>query len=526
MDREKAAKLIEENLHTIFAWCLSRLYDKTEAEDLAQDIICAVLKSVCRLEQEEAFFGYLWRTAENIFRAYLRKKRPENLELDDKYCGFYFTTPEEEIIQSEQIQLLRRELSLLSTQYREVTVKYYIYGRSCSEISAELNISVEMVKYYLFKTRKILKEGIGMTREFGEKSYNPQTFRMDYWGNWETDFANSIYWRLFERRLPGNILLAAYDKPVTITELSIELGVAAVYLEDEVQILEKHEIMKKIGDKYQTNIVIFTEDYEKRALEKFQPIYQETAKRVYQQVESLLPEFTKLDFYGNHYDENRLKWLFCNLVLFWALIKCENANKEKFGDYPPLSNGSNGFIFGYDNDKSNHYFNGLFGSLNNNEKTAWVSIENYCIIEKCQWFKLKSEETISALTQAILLKNADEENAEVVRMIEEGFISSDNGRLSPKFPVFTQSVLENIYEKLEPSIMETYQCMEKICCFAGEILADYVPKALKNRCSQLAFIHHQANVMAYIMETLVEEKALIVPDKRVNLCMFGVKTEE
>ncbi len=523
MDREKAAKLIEENLHTIFAWCLARLYDKAEAEDLAQDIILAVLKSVGRLEQEEAFFGYLWRTAENIFRAHLRKKQPENLELDDRYCGFYFTTLEEEVIQFEQIQLLRRELSLLSTQYREVTVRYYIYGKSCSEISSELGISVEMVKYYLFKTRKILKEGIGMTREFGEKSYNPQTFRMDYWGNWETDFGNQIYWQLFERRLPGNILLAAYNKPVTITELSVELGVAVVYLEDELQILEKHEFIKKISDKYQTNIVIFTKDYEKRALEKFQPIYQKAAKQVYRQVKDLLPELKKLKFYGNHYDENRLKWLFCNLVLFWALVKCENENKEKFGNYPLLSNGSHGFILGYDNDESNHYFNGVYGNLSNNEKTAWVSIENYCIIEKCQWFKLKSEKTISALTQAILLKNADEENEEVVRMIEEGFIFSENGRLSPEFPVFTQSVFNNIYEKLEPSIMEAYQCMEKICRLAGEILADYAPKALKNRCGQLAFIHHQSNVMAYIMEALVEEKVLIVPDKRVNLCMFGVK---
>lgn len=69
-----------------------------------------------------------------------------------------------------------RELSLLSKQYREIIVAYYFTGKSCSEISADLGISTEMVKYYLFKTRKILKEGIGMSREFGEKSYNPGTF--------------------------------------------------------------------------------------------------------------------------------------------------------------------------------------------------------------------------------------------------------------------------------------------------------------------------------------------------------------
>lgn len=124
MDRKTVEKLIKENLHTVFAWSISKLYDKNDAEDLAQDIICDVLKSAHRLENDEAFFGFMWKIAENTLCA----------------------------------RLLRRELSLLSSQYREATVRYYIYGKSCSEISDELNISIEMVKYYLFKTRKILEE--------------------------------------------------------------------------------------------------------------------------------------------------------------------------------------------------------------------------------------------------------------------------------------------------------------------------------------------------------------------------------
>ena len=46
MDQQTASKLLEENLQTIYAWSFSKLYDKSEAEDLANDIILAVLKSV------------------------------------------------------------------------------------------------------------------------------------------------------------------------------------------------------------------------------------------------------------------------------------------------------------------------------------------------------------------------------------------------------------------------------------------------------------------------------------------------
>lgn len=123
MDTKTASKLIEENLHTIFAWSLSKLYNKDDAEDLAQDIICAVLKSVHRLENDQAFFRFMWRVAENTLKMRLRKKQYETVEYNEEFCGAYWTTPEDEFIKSEEIGLLRRELSLLSNQYREVTVR-------------------------------------------------------------------------------------------------------------------------------------------------------------------------------------------------------------------------------------------------------------------------------------------------------------------------------------------------------------------------------------------------------------------
>ena len=240
MEQQVAAKLLEENLHTIFSWAMSKLYDKNDAEDLAHDVICAVLSSVSRLQNDAAFFGFMWRTADNMLKAYIRRKRSTAV-FDESFRGVYWESPESELISSEDNNLLRRELSLLSHQYREATIGHYIYGKSCSELSAELGISPETVKLYLFKTRKLLKEGIGMTREFGEKSYNPAIFRPDFW----TNGSNIEYQELFKRRLPGNILLAAYDKPLTITELSLELGVATAYLEDELNILRTHDIIRE-----------------------------------------------------------------------------------------------------------------------------------------------------------------------------------------------------------------------------------------------------------------------------------------
>ncbi len=511
--------MIEENLHTIFAWSMSKLYDKSEAEDLAQDIIYAVLKSVHRLENDAAFWGFLWRVAENTLMAKMRKKRMNEVELEEHYCGTYFLTPEDEFIKSEEIQLLRRELSLLSNQYREVTVRYYIYGKSCSEISAELDISTEMVKYYLFKTRKILKEGIGMNREYGEKSYNPSTFRVDFWGG-----NSNPYFELFERRLPGNIVLSAYDKPVTITELSVELGVAAVYLEDEIEVLERYEILKKIGDKYQTNIVIFTDAYEKRAVERFRPVFEAMAEKLNRQLEELLPKLRELDFHGKEYGENYLKWTFANLAVYQGLFESDHIYREKIGDYPALANGSCGFVFGYDNDYENHHFYGIYSNGENEDKTASVFIVNYRILEKCQRIQIGGnwKNSIGALTDAVLFAQADESNDEVVRFINEGVIRANNGKLSPNFPVFSETVFEEVKGILSALSGDVCDCMMQICDIAAETLKDYVPKALKNKCGQLAWIYHQMDVMAFIIETMVKKEQLMVPNEKVNPCMFGV----
>ena len=357
MEQEEASKLLSDILKSIFAFSLSRHYDRSEAEDLTNDIVCEVLKCAHRLKNDDAFYAFMWRIAENTFKKRIRKSNFQTLEFDEGFVGTYWTTPEEKYLETEELHLLRRELSLLSKQYREIIVAYYFTGKSCSEISADLGISTEMVKYYLFKTRKILKEGIGMSREFGEKSYNPGTFRMDFWG----DGDNSCYWQLFKRKLPGNILLSAYYTPVTIQELSMELGVAAVYLEDEIDLLMKHDIIRKIGDKYQTNIVIFTDEYEKELATKIKPVYEKAAEQFNEKLSNILPTLEALDFKGNDYNRNRLKWTFANLAMVFALNLSEGIGRKRFGDYPPLSNGSYGFVFGYDNDYQNHHFNGIYG---------------------------------------------------------------------------------------------------------------------------------------------------------------------
>ena len=316
MEQKKIVSFLEENIKTIYAYALSRVSRKEEAEDLAGDIMLAILQDGHRVEREEAFFGYVWSIAANTYKKYLYKKNKvelSSLEDADIKTEDFADDLVENLWQIEQNGKLKRELALLSKEYRECTVAYYLDGLSCKEVAEKFQISLEMVKYYLFKTRKLLKEGIGMDREFGEKSYKPGTFEL------VTIFDeryNAEYVNLFKRKLPGNVLLSTYYTPMTIRELSIEMGVSTIYMEDEVTVLESYGMLKALpGGKYQANLAIITEEYTKEFYRTVKDECQRRMMDILATVRAKMEDIRSVGFIGNHLSEERLLWGFLYMLM-------------------------------------------------------------------------------------------------------------------------------------------------------------------------------------------------------------------
>lgn len=521
MEQQRAAELLSENLKNIFAFSFSRLYDKSDAEDLTNDIVCEVLKSVHRLKDDSAFNAYMWRIAENTFKRFLSYKNANShSEFEESCLGVYFDTPESEYIKSEEINILRRELSLLSKQYRDVTVAYYFNGKSCSEISEDLDISTEMVKYYLFKTRKILKEGFGMNRTLGEKSYNPAIFKPDFWG-WNS---HPYMDGLFKRRLPGNIVLAAYNDPIDLKSLCNELGVSAPYLEDEIDILLEYEILRKVGDKVQTDIIIFTEEYDETVSPLFEKIADRTTERLITDLDKIFSEIQKFDF-GIELDENALKWFCANRIVYMSM---NSVSKTIIGDgskYPTLPNGSRGYVFGYDNDYKTHHFEGIYGEISDKSSESAITVVNYRILKDiCCWKPRKWDMSIAAMCGAVREKKADVDNDMIFKYIDEGFIAIEDGVLKAKFPTMKASELKRLdTEVFAPLIAAVNEAVIEICESAKEILKRNVPDNLRDKCDELVYVRHQMDAMAYVIESLVKKGYLLIPDKRQNLTIVGIK---
>ena len=253
----------ENYLQKVYYFCLKKTGNSVEAEDLAQEVTLNILTSLNRGSVPTSFSAWVWQIARNRYSVWADKKHKRNQTVTGTDVGDYELEDGGEdladaLIHREELSALRRALAFTASEYRTIVVAYYLMDQHIRSIAADLSLSESTVKQRLFRARKILKEGMNMAREFGVRSYKPE----------EIGFTNSCSsfgdkgqpWNVLTHALYKNIFLEAYGNPSTAEELSVELGVALPYMEDELAYLTRETFLVKEGNKYQTAFPIISRD--------------------------------------------------------------------------------------------------------------------------------------------------------------------------------------------------------------------------------------------------------------------------
>ena len=126
MEQETVNQLVTEQMKTVLGFAMSRLQNRQEAEELASDILYRMLRSAKSIRDDASFYAFLWRVAENTYADFLRRKYRSAFEPVTEDLPDETTSVEAEVSLRDEMQMLRRELSLLSEQYRCCTVLYYM----------------------------------------------------------------------------------------------------------------------------------------------------------------------------------------------------------------------------------------------------------------------------------------------------------------------------------------------------------------------------------------------------------------
>jgi len=291
----------DEYFEKLYYFCLKKVSDNYEAEDLAADTAAAVIQELRKGTKPINFSAWVWQIAKNKYSVWAKNKRKkvntfsgndiDSIEIPDESKSDLA----DNVIHGEDMKLLRRELAFISSDYRDIIIAYYIEYKKIQDIADSLGLPIGTVKSKLSRSRNILKEGMEMAREFGVLSYKPEN--IDFIINGDPGI-NGEPWSVISKKLNKNLLLAAYRTPSTAEELAIEIGMALPYLEDELDALVQGEFLRKNGKKYETNLFIVSANAQKEVYTHLRKIQASLTEKIIALIENQVKSL----------DENGYQW--------------------------------------------------------------------------------------------------------------------------------------------------------------------------------------------------------------------------
>lgn len=505
MEKYELDTKMAETAKSIMSYCVARTPNYFEAEDLAQEIIVEIYKSVGSLRKAEAFYGFMWAVAGNVYKKWYRGKvKRKECELHENLRAEAFIYDDDK----SEIYRLRRELSLLAEKYRRAVILYYIENKSCVEISKILSISESMVKYLLFKSRQLLKEGINMERNYGEQSYNPKGMSLLFWGN-----GVNRYYHLCDSKISQNILFACYNDKLSAEQISLEIGVALPYMEDTLKELHDYELIKKDGNRYYTNIVIFTKDFSKEVLLKTAELRKNIAQKMIKAISENETTVRNIGFFGADMNNNSFAWQMVSFVLYYAVIETLQ-NKIKVV-YPKDKFGTECFIWGAENCEMN-FWNSHFGfgisnmSNNNGDYIQFMDFPiNGEMVHQYYFNRQDAANVFLDIAKGNTKQFNENDKAVVADMVRKGYVVSDGKGLSVNVPVFTNKQHQKLKKIFANTAVEIANEAEKLMDSVVQILKNHIPVHLKKSAKDMAYLRLFEDAISAPVATLFERRYLL-----------------
>ncbi len=504
MKRQEIDEKIKEISKTIFSFCLARTKKREDAEDLAQDILVEIMKSAENIRSDAAFYGFMWSVAGNVYKSWYRKKSKSNeCELDEVMEK---TLPDEAndfaILFEEEsdLFLLRRELSLLSKKYRDATILYYIENKSCEEIASLLSISESMVKYLLFKSRKILKEGFTMERKLGKLSYNPKTLSPMYSGTGPNRFYDFM-----NKKIRQNIVLACYNDLLTPEQISLETGIPLPYLDEEIDALAEKDILIKEGARYQTDIVVITAQCEEEIRRNVIKTHELLAKKMESFLEKTMADYRTLGFIGADFSENTCRW-----QLLTLLVRAIFAMSQWRFEKPKTAWGDHAHIWCKENNEVSPAF--AYSGMSGKDGDVLLFLD-YLQNPKGDHHDFYGNERYTNILLDIA-KTSDKLFSEydleaIAEMIKKGYVQKKGDKFSVTLPVYSKAIYEKIMKIAKDFAKnEILPLVEECNAKAEKVLQSHTPRHLYTHLSAIAAHTCTSDAVGTPVKLLVEKGVL------------------
>ena len=433
-----------------------------EAEDITQETFLAAWQALSRGYKPDNLWSWLNRVLSNKHCDRLREKyRQPTISYDVWMTDESFREPygTDELHEADetdgQLEAIRREIGYLARTHREVFVRFYMHGESIEQIAAAMRIPEGTVKSRLNKGRQQIKKGVENMENYTKQSYEPEILHLSCSGNCglnEEPF--SLVGQ--DDALAQNILIVAYEKPLTEVEIAKALGTPVAFVEPVVKRLVDGELMARTdsGRVYSDFIQFTRENFYANFHEQLRYAEEHYAD-IRDDLRTALETLRTNEYYirQDEHCRQKLELHFCISLMLNAVIDISALvnGPMPFEDYPYRKNGGRWLAMGnrypanYDFRIDSEYWKyGIDGEYGQDiynlydTKRLWFrcySTElgtipyNHSQKEHIKWMYELHAEINSGTIDAGILEGADV-------MIEHGILKKD-GAVSLDIPVLT-----------------------------------------------------------------------------------------
>lgn len=514
-------------IEPIFRFCYRRLNSRCDAEDLASEILCHILDGMGRYKID-SLEAWVWRIAHNRYARFVEARRKsmellsgqELSEADVDYRQVDEASVEDEF---EPIFLC---LHRLSSEYRNIFVDHYIGELPIKQLSRKYQLPETTIKWRLNVGRSKIREWIGEGEM--EKVYQ----RI----NWCTTGCNGMMDsnRYLHTQIARAICQVAYEKPLTVEEISQCTGIPAMYIEDELSRLEYGEAVKRIGNKYATGFIVLR--LEDRA--KIENVCASMVKEIADYYEEMLwgkeERLAAVGFYGSDMGMERLGHVFLH---YFIRKKIRNLKEGRLnlpdGEFPPRKDGGCGWFLIQETERETERMPGscvgcnLYEDKNKEKGVRYV----LCYYSNAKYYNPQVYGALSSMSksgvlQAIFAGRFHQgvlQEDELLQFLQARVIRKEQDGYCLNFPCFTREQFQKVCELLCPDDQRLDDLLAKWILSVRKSFEKFVPQHLEDQINQWVNIYAQ-EVISHVTEELINRGRLDKPDPEKNpVCgMFGV----
>jgi RNA polymerase sigma factor (sigma-70 family) len=501
------AEELDKYVDPIFGFCLKRLSNRQDAEDLSSEIILHVLSGLNKYAIT-SLDAWVWRIANNRYARFIAQKNkdPEFYpdEILDQFARDY--THVEVADLSHKYNQVFKYLHTLATDYKNILVDYYLQCMPVRKIAQQYALSESIVKWRLNISRQKIRERISeniMERTYKRINWNTRACN----GSMDSD-------HYLHSQVARAICKAAYKEPLSIEQISLSTGLPTMYIEDELPNLIFGDAIEQIGKKYATNfIILWLSDNEALEVE-FAPLVDQMADYFTQLMKVKQEEVSKIDFYGPDFSMRKLGHIAVSAILRKKVNETiKRISSVDVDDYPPRKDGGYGWFIvvetADDKERGGEFSSGCNAYGGEKDCLYYYWIGKYAMNIDRQVFNmlnwLGAKKVVLRAADGYLPADISEED--LARLVKTNLIVKQASGFKLNFACFDHSNFRQFISLFDEADNQVDQHITDIIEKIRKTFRSFVPHRLESQVDQWVNVYAN-NLVGYTVNELIARDVL------------------